>query len=59
MDKQGDRSPFHMQFCPAVGEAALFACQDRDVLRAFLQEQLSAWDAVGMQAKGILGCGYV
>ena len=59
VDKQGDRSPFHMQFCPAVGEAALFACQDRDVLRAFLQEQLSAWDAVGMQAKGILGCGYV
>ena len=35
-----------------VGEAALFACQDRDVLRAFLQEQLSAWDAVGLQAKG-------
>ena len=37
-----------------VGEAALFACQDRDVLRAFLQEQLSAWDAVGLQAKGNL-----
>lgn len=32
------------------GEAALFACRDRDVLRAFLQEQLSAWDAVGLQA---------
>ena len=33
-----------------LGEAALFACQDRSVLLAFLQEQLSAWDSVGLQA---------
>lgn len=37
------------EFSAGTSEAALFACQDRDVLRAFLQEQLSAWDAVGLQ----------
>eukprot|EP00438_Fugacium_kawagutii_P016714 Skav227658 [mRNA] locus=scaffold58:549357:552997:- [translate_table: standard] len=38
------------EFSAGTGDAALFACRDRDVVRAFLQEQLSAWDAVGLQA---------
>lgn len=37
------------EFSAGTSEEALFACQDRQVLFAFLQEQLSAWDSVGIQ----------
>lgn len=37
------------EFSVGSHEEAKFACRDREVLMAFLQEQLSAWDAVGMQ----------
>ncbi|CAK9057273.1 3-beta-glucanase) [Durusdinium trenchii] len=37
------------EFSVGTSEDALFACRDRKVLMAFLQEQLSAWDAFGIQ----------
>ncbi|CAE7693293.1 EXG1, partial [Symbiodinium pilosum] len=37
------------EFSAGTAEAARFACTDRAVLRVYLQEQLSAWDEVGLQ----------
>ena len=37
------------EFSAGTADEARFACTDRAVLRVYLQEQLSAWDEVGLQ----------
>lgn len=37
------------EFSAGTADEARFACTDRSVLRVYLQEQLSAWDEVGLQ----------